>query len=282
MLGQSVNDQLFSKATGRRTIKFWQYGGASAYFYLILKNVIVPRPQKPAMCVIFFRDVFLTRPNYRVTGRFGYNIDDMSNEHEPLVDRLAYLQGMDPVTYGLSRYCPLYQQKEVLKPKTEQFIKDKSVALFLGLKQGQADEAINRVFANENLDQHLFTLQQQQAEAIDKKSSYDFPSQVEKSFLPHIIKIAKQNGIELVFIRYKKREHLDPENQPDELKKYIQDLADYLAQNNAAFIDFTSDKRVTEQFYADGDHMTQKGMAQFTLLFAEEMKPLIEKSRRHR
>ena len=69
MLGNGVSDKGFQALTGKRTVKFWTGGGASAWWYLSIKNVICQAKTKPETVMIFFRDQYLTDPDFRVDGR---------------------------------------------------------------------------------------------------------------------------------------------------------------------------------------------------------------------
>ena len=254
----------------------WSLGAQSAWWYLALKNVIAETPIKPKVVAMFFRDTDLTEPSYRVTDKFRFNIDDMAGTYEPVLDKLAYLNNLNAPRYILFKYCPVYRAREDIKQKFETSVKDSFVADLSGLKTGQVDNAIERVFADENMNQDLLTQYQISTEAVKEKASFNFSQQLEKSFLPHIIQQAEDNSIKLVFVRFKKRRDLHPGQEPAELVRYIKELNEYLTSRGITLIDFSHDPRVNPEFYAEGDHLTLSGSHRFTEILVQSMKPIIE------
>jgi len=276
MLGHGVDERLFSQLSGTRTMSVWSLGGQSAWWYLVLKNVITEAPVKPKVVAVFFRDTDLTEPSYRVADKFRFNIDDMAGAHEPLLDRLAYLNNLNIPQYTLFKYCPAYRSREDTKRKLEMFVKDVFVSDLLGLKTGQVDETIERVFADEKMNQELLTQYQLSTEAKKEKAIFNFSQQLEKSFLPYIIRQAKDNSIKLIFVRFKKRRDIHPGQEPAELVQYIKELNEYLAGRGVTLLDFTHDPRINIEFYAEGDHLSLSGSRLFTEILVQSMKPVIE------
>jgi len=58
IMDEGVDEKAFSKLTATQTIKIWDGGSASAWWYLALKNVIVEANHKPQIVLLFFRDHF--------------------------------------------------------------------------------------------------------------------------------------------------------------------------------------------------------------------------------
>ncbi len=276
MLGHGVDERLFSQLSGTMTMSVWNLGAQSAWWYLVLKNVIAEVPVKPKIVAVFFRDTALTEPSYRVTDKFRFNIDDMAGAHEPLVDRLAYLNNLNIPQYTLFKYCPAYRAREDTKRKLEMIVKDSFVSDLLDLKTGQVDKAIERVFADEKMNQELLTQYQLSTEAKKERTIFNFSQQLEKSFLGHIIRQAEDNSIKLVFVRFKKRRDIYPDQEPAELVRYIKELNEYLAGRGVTLLDFTHDPRINVEFYAEGDHLSLSGSRLFTEILVQSMKPIIE------
>ncbi|MCP4709018.1 MAG: hypothetical protein GY869_10360 [Planctomycetes bacterium] len=109
ILDEAVNELYLSNLLQAQTQKFTWGGSATATWYLFLKNIIIPAQHKPKTVAFFFRDHFLTDPTFRTTGEYKETVDEFAGPHEPLLDRLAYLDNMNPLFYHLYRYWPLYQ-----------------------------------------------------------------------------------------------------------------------------------------------------------------------------
>ena len=280
-LREGVEPDQFSQLIGMKTINLVQDGSASAWWYLALKNVVLKTSHKPEIVGILFRDHYLTDPSFRVDGTYKWNIEQMAEREEPLLDRLAYLGRMDTLTYFLLRYCPLFQKRDRVRAWLDTTIKDKLVSSTMKLKPGFADRAIERVFADENMDKNQLTVRQLKAASLQNNTSYDFKQEVEQSFLPYMIKLAKDNDINLVFIRLKRRRDTEQGKEPKKLKKYIQDLNGYLSENDLPFLDFTHDERIKIEHFDVGDHLAHfrrsNGREVFTQILAEGMRPVIRK-----
>ncbi len=277
IMDEGVDEKEFSRLTAVQTIKVWSGGASSAWWYLALKNVILKAYYKPQIVMLFFRDHFLTDPAYRVTGKYKQIIGAVAEQDEPLLDRLAYLGQMNAVAYFLFRYCPLYRQSDNIKNQLETTVKDKVVSSLCGLEQGMPDRAIERLFDEKNLNSDLLTVRQLAAESTGSNKLYNFPQELDRSFLPHMLKMAKQNNIQLVFVRMKRRRDVKPSSQPKALQKYIKNLEDYLDENRVVFIDFTNDKRIRIEHYGSGDHLSRSGGRQlFTKILTEKMLPIIQ------
>ncbi len=98
------------------------------------------------------------------------------------------------------------------------------------------------------------------------------PASVDRSLLPEIIRLARSG------------EHSDsrssacsggrladgPPPQSAALKKYADDLKDYLIAHGAYFYDDWGDPDEPLSLYADGDHLTADGRIRYTERFAEK------------
>ncbi|MFH1614988.1 MAG: hypothetical protein ABIG61_07880 [Planctomycetota bacterium] len=272
----AVDERVVSNLTGIKTIKFIRHGSASAWWYLAIKNVVLKSSARPDIVVIFFRDHFLTDPTFRVDGRYKYLIDEIAEKDEPLLDRLAYLGNMSTVEYTLLRYCPLYQKREKVKSAVDSAIKNQLVASMAGIRPGLADLAIQKVFADDNMNRNLLTIRQLAAESAGDQKPFDFDRQVNRSFLPQIISMCKQNNIRLVLLRMKRRRDAEAEKLPQGLAEYGEKLAKYLADNNVDFIDHTCDPRISLEYFGAGDHLTKdRGRELFTGILAQTIKQII-------
>ena len=277
ILDEAVDDRLFSNLVQTQTLKFTWGGSGSAIWYLFLKNIIITARHKPKTVAIFFRDQFLTEPSFRVTGDYKKTVDKYAGPHEPLLDRLAYLDRMNPLFYHLYRYWPLYQQKDQIKQKIQNTVRHQTAGLLLSLQPDQIDTAFDDIFDQENMNQQLLTQRQLQAEAVRDLEQFDFPQQINKSFLPSMIEMAQKNNIQLIFVRMKMRRDAENQPPPPTLPQYLNDLQAYLQNHNVTFIDFTDDSRITLNLYAVGDHLHNKsGTPIFTRLLADSFKPLLK------
>jgi hypothetical protein len=134
--------------------------------------------------------------------------------------------------------------------------------------------------------EHLITEAQDVAEARRNPAAYDFGQRVEESFLPHIIRIARENGVRLAFVRMKTRRDaarqegresaLGPHPRPDLLAQYIGGLRDYLDSHGVPMLDFTDHPHLKLHHFREHDHFSDEGQRLFTRLLAEHLKPHLQ------
>ena len=66
-------------------------GSSSALWYLIIKNNIAAANFKPDYLVIFFRELMLTTPEYRVDGNYFTTIDEFASPEDEQLIQFSYL-----------------------------------------------------------------------------------------------------------------------------------------------------------------------------------------------
>jgi hypothetical protein len=277
ILATSVDPAQLEQLTGESTYSMGIPGSASAGWYLAMKNIIVKSTHKPKYVVIVFRDTILTAPGYRVNGKYFTLVDMLANNDDTLVIQKAFIQQMSPVEQWADRYLPLYGSRLRLRETVDYYIRY-SLPNLVGCNQGCNDDANIAVFRDLNLDTNLLT------EAIATAESYlytpdqlNFSAQLDKSFLPDIVELAKENNIQLILVRTK---HLDDPSEASEsaaLKGYIQALKTYAEQNSIAVLDFSHDERLTKDLYVDSHHLTPAGSTVFTQMLADALIPILKK-----
>lgn len=271
MVGNGINVEYFNDLTKTPTYILYLGGSESAWWYLAFKNIICKSKIQIPTVAFFFRDNELTDPTYRVTGAFKPRIDMLCDSNEEVLDHLAYFNNLTNFDFMLSSNWPLYQKKDSVKSKIDIFIKEKTAKYFFNRSGKDIDDAIKTVFADTNMNKELFTKYQFKIDQ-NASSEFDFKKNLNTSFLPQIISLAKRNNIKLLFVRVKKRRDLIPYSQPTELLNYMSALSEYLEKQNITFIDFTNDRRIAEKDYTDGDHLDNRNSPMtFTKLLADTL-----------
>jgi hypothetical protein len=273
----SVVPHQLEQLTGESTYSLGIPGSASAVWYLAMKNIIATSPHKPRYVIIVFRDTILTAPGYRVNGKYFTFLDMLANTDDTLVIQKAFIQQMGPVEKWADRYLPLYGSRLRLRETVDYYIRY-TLTNLIGCNPGCNDDANVAVFQDLNLDSNLLV------EAIATAESYlytpeqlDFAAQLDKSFLPDIVGIAKENNIQLILVRTK---HLDTPTEASEsapLKNYIQALKAYAEQNGVIVLDFAHDERLTSNLFVDSHHLSEAGSVVFTKMLAEALMPILKK-----
>jgi hypothetical protein len=139
---------------------------------------------------------------------------------------------------------------------------------------GQAQLAIEDVFGDQNMKFEVVNARQLAADDARHAASFDFPAIVEDSFLPSMIQLCQDAGVELILVRLKRRAMAEGGRERAELAPYLADLQAYLDRAGVTLIDFSYDPRITIEHFAIGDHLDrERGAPVFTRLLAERLAP---------
>lgn len=253
-------------------------GSASAVWYLVIKNDVVPASgPRPDLLVLIARDTILTRPGYRVYGSYFSQIDEYATSDEPELIQRAYINLMNPLDNLAEGYFPIYGSRWRVRETLDYYLRYTMTSLLLDCGRGCTSEAMSHVFEAANMEQNIL------GDAVDAAETYlytaeafNFADQVDRSFLPEIIRLCKENGIQLVVVRTKTLRYSQT-SEPAALKRYIEDLSAYLKANDVALLDFSHDPRIKEEYFIDPLHLNPAGRDIFTQMLAEALTPLLKK-----
>lgn len=273
MLGTRIDPGRLAELSAVETLVLEQEGSASAGWFLFLKNSLATSGVTPKHVIIFFRDRYLTDPEFRTSGQYLENIQLAMRGHEPLLNQL--LDGRDTTRFGwLAEYFErLYPSQELLDASAD-YLVNRAGKLTRNLVPGDfdfADEA-DRTFDVRGLRPDTPT-----EIASEDLIRGDFDPSPTASFLPHIIDLAAANGWGLTFYRVKRRPQSGNVriDSPD-LAAYINDLRDYIESRGANLVDVIDDESIGIEYYSDGDHVAESMRTRYTERFFERNRSLFE------
>ncbi|MCI5145657.1 MAG: hypothetical protein D3923_09020 [Candidatus Electrothrix sp. AR3] len=275
MLGEAVEQNMLSAMLSKPAAAVWTGGAGSAWWYLVIKNIIPRMKKKPSVIGVFFRDNFLTLPKHRVNGNHKNFIDDFSTEHEELLDRLAYLDQLNIVTLFMQKYLPIFNKKNLYKKKFDRALKNTVAHMYHFDNTKKVNQSIADVFANQNMNDAFL----HERQLADDKKHYEYKGQMQflpkKTFLEPIIRLCHDRGISLVLIRVKRRRDLQAGQQPLKLLTYMAALKKYFKKNGVYLIDYTENQSIKLQHFGRGDHLNrQSGRQLFTSMLAADLKKM--------
>jgi hypothetical protein len=277
MLGPAVDEEIVTAQLKKKTLLVSLPGTASTIWYLIIKNNIVLAEHKPAYLVVFFRESMMTVPGYRVTGRYFEQIDEFASPDDTLLIERAYLSQMTPLEKFMEAYVPLYGSRWTIRRSIDYYLRYTLGRIFLQCDKACMDYSMEDVFGAGNLDVTFLS------DAIGAADDYlysqdvlDFNEQIEKSFLPEIIRLCRENGIQLILIRMPTQRFYEPGSQPSGLSSYIQGLSTYLDENNVPFYDFDQKKEMPWEYFSDTLHLNDQGKLLFTQELIEALRPIVQ------
>ncbi len=273
MLGTRLLPTAMAKLTGNKVSHYLaREGTMTPYWYLALKNYICAAEHKPGKVFIFFRDITLTRALLRIGGRFKKKIDRVSHPEEPVFQ--SVVSRATPWLSHLMRWLRLIYPALKQSNHNRELVSDAAWNL-AGLKKLARNKnfkkRVNQRFRWKHIRHDLVA--ERNTSAFSKKS-LDFPSVLETSFLPHMIRLARENGIRLVFVRVQKRPLVEGKlpPQPEGLPGYIRQLRGYVEENGMGFYDFNGHPGLTKSIYSEGDHIAPKYRRKYTRLFYRYLK----------
>lgn len=265
-----VDPDLLAERTGKKVLSIDVPGSASAYWYLVVKNNIVLARHHPQAVIIVFRETMLTAPGYRVQGGYLVRMDEYAASQEPILLERAYLDQMGIVEKWAQGYIPLYGARGHVRKEVESWIRYTIPGRLFDCDQDCVEGHISKVFTTQNLEPG------QLRDAVASAEQYlytpartDFAGQVDRSFLPEIIRLTREQGIQLVVIRMKSETKGKGNSDPAGIRQYISDLTEYLEANGVIFLDYGRDPRFTHEYFKDPIHLNSKGELLFTQVIAD-------------
>ena len=272
----NVDPDLMTQRLGRRVSAFSEGGAGSALLHLILKNNIVKAAHKPEVLVLVFRDTVLTAPGFRVNGRFFDVLEEYGGAGDDFTLQLAFQDQMSPMERMAEAYFPPFWGRWDLRALLVTRFIDLPVRLLKGCAQDCKEEAMNDVFGNQNFEADQLDETINSAENfLYSEGHLDFESRIHRSFLPEIIRLCKENELELILVRTRTMRFSRSNPEPAALQQYIRELYAYAQAHDVPVIDFAYDERLQAEHYKDVLHLNYQGMQIYTEMLAEALKPML-------
>jgi len=272
----NVDKNLMAEGSGKRVSVISEHGAGSALLYLILKNNIANADSKPDAMIILFRDTFLTSSAFRVHGNFLAIMDEFAGADDDLVLQLAIRDRMNPLEKLAEAYFPPYWARSNLQTILISKILYLPTRTFLGCNLECSDEAMNNVFGNQNFDPDQFNRAINLAENfLFTDENLDFESQINRSFLPEIIRLCKEKDIKLILIRRKTLRFSREVPEPTGLTEYMDKLSAYARHHNIPLIDLAHSDRLPPSLFTDINHLNSEGKKVFTEMLVEAIRPIL-------
>ncbi len=281
LLGNSVINsgmdlQLFEQLVGLRSLKFSFPGTASAYWYLLMKSNITTANPPPRYLLVFFLDNLLTAPELGVNGlAYQALIDEVAGESETILLQKAYWSQIHPFERWLDSRLPLFGERETLKEKIDNRLKYTLPFQVQHCDKICLDDALDKTFTQLNMIQDNFAQPDEKADPWSG-NDWDFNALVEDSFLPDMISLAREKGIQLVFVREKNARVMTLTDESVDMRLYFQQMKDYLSAREVLYLDYAHEPSLTLDMFRDRMHLSEVGKQVFTRLVAEGFTSLIK------
>lgn len=250
-------------------------GAGSALLYLVLKNNIVTAESQPDVLILLFRDTVLTSPGFRVHGSFFEVMDEYAGADDDFALELAIRARMSPLQKLAEAYLPPYWGRWDLRALIVSRVINFPERVLFSCSQECYEEAMQSVFGNQNFETDQLNETINSAENfLYTGQNLDFKSQIERSFLPEIIRLCKENNIKLVLVRTKILRFSIENPEPSALTEYMNNLSAYAESQEVLLIDFAHDDRLEAALFKDVHHLNQDGRTIFTEMLIEEVRSI--------
>ena len=135
---------------------------------------------------------------------------------------------------------------------------------------------MDRAFGSQNFDPDQFNRAINLAENyLYTDENLDFDRQIERSFLPEIIRLCREKDIKLILVRTKTLRFSREAPEPATLAEYMNDLSAYAQRNEVPLIDLAHSDRLPRNLFIDINHLNAEGRKIFTEMLVEAIRPML-------
>lgn len=272
MAGTRVDPGHLTSLVRRPVAPILQAGSGPAYWYLVLKNWVIASGVRPRAVFIFFRDTNLTNVMFRLDDRYRWMIDRVAGEREDELNAAIAAVTAGPWHRAQSAIDRVYGA-EAARAWMEP-----GVAAGIGRVVVPGRRRRTAFIADMNARfglEHLAPIDAADLQAAEDREA-DFGGYVDRSVLPLMLRDARAAGLTLCFVRVQRRPAGGrPPYQSAALRRYVDDLRQYIEAHGALWRDDTGDPDLTIDMYEDGDHVDRSARTRYTGIFFDRLRSVL-------
>ncbi len=260
---------------GAGVMALTEHGMASAGYWLVFKNYVIESGIRPKVVIIFFRDFDLSWPLYRTTGIYREKLEPFMRKEEPV---LEYVWEQSPKNWKDRIGEKLEDIYPIQRRKTEAEDMIREVALDWTDHPWKKDSKllgeVNDTFQLRELREDVPT----ELATTEEFSLEKFDPSPQRSFMPHIVEEARKHNITVCFYRVKRRPPRDADFRKESraLTRYMPTLKAWVEEQGMLFYDASRDPAEHLGMYADGDHLDEKYMREWTEIFHKQLQDILK------
>jgi len=267
MAGSRIDPAILNRQTGQLTAPLLYAGSGPSWWYLALKNWVIPSGIRPRAVVVFFRDTNLTTVLFRIDATWA--LDTAARAREDDLNTVVARRRGSPF-YRLRDGVDRLYQAEQARRWIEPWVTEWPARVLIPYRRPRAAflERLNERFGLA----HLRPMDAADMQATEDREA-DFDAFVDSSCLPLMLRDARRAGLTLVLVRVQRRP-VDgrPPYQSPALRRYVGRLKAYIETQGGVFMDDTGDPAQTLDMYEDGDHLSREGRRRYTEGFASRLR----------
>jgi hypothetical protein len=272
VLEQSVDGEALSKSLNTPSYPIAVPGSTAPFWYLILKNIILEADPRPETVILLYRDTILTLPDFHTKGGYVNELDQFATAHEPVLVERAYLNFMNPLEKWAEAWFPPFGSRWSVRQAVDARIRYTLPAALLNCDTTCMNNGMELVFGELNMDPNFLSDALAAADTyLYSREALNFDRQVGESFLPDLIQMTRDHGVQLILVQMRILRFSVPGSEPPALHTYNQHLAAYLAANGVIYLDYSHETSLGRDYFSDPLHMNDAGKAVFTEMFGEDL-----------
>jgi hypothetical protein len=267
MAGSRIDPALLTRLTGGQTAPLLYAGSGPAWWYLALKNWVIPSGIKPRAVIVFFRDTNMTNVMFRIDAT--WSLDTAALDREDDLNAVVARRRGTMFYRVRDRIDRLYQASEARR-WIEPAVNDWPARVMFPYRRQRTAflDPLNERFGLA----HLRPMDAADMQATEDREA-DFDRFVEDSALPLMLRDAREAGLTLLLVRVQRRpQNGRPPEQSPALRRYVTKLHRYIESHGGVFMDDTGDPAQTLDLYEDGDHLSRDGRRRYTEAFAVRLR----------
>ncbi|HXG57235.1 MAG TPA: hypothetical protein VNJ03_17785 [Vicinamibacterales bacterium] len=273
MAGTRIDPAVLAELSGKRVYTLLQAASGPAFWYLAIKNWIIPSGAAPKYVFVFFRDTNLTDVMFRLDETYRAHLDRAAHDSEGELDALVGARRgaiRSRATSAVEAAYGANRTRNWMVPA----VGDRVARI---IEPGRRRRQAFVVEMNVRLDyRHMRPVVAADIDAVADRDA-DFDRFIDRSVLPLMIRDAQQAGITLFFVRVQRRpDGGRPPRQSEALARYVARLREYVQAAGALWRDDTGDAAMTIDLYGDGDHLARDARPRYTGLFWNRVRPLLQ------
>jgi hypothetical protein len=232
---------------------------------------------KPKTLVMFFTDTLLTNPSDRVTGKYFPIIDEYASPNDELLINLSYRNQLSDFENALNTWLPLHGDREMISDSIKNAVEYTLSTTLLDCPFSCMEADTEEVFDYGNLLPELYgKTTDTTINSLYSWEQLNINARVSRSYLPEMIRLCRENSIQLIMVRMGTRQFLSQADEPLWVRVYYRSLESYLTENGVGYLDLAHDPHIRPELYFGFVHLTEAGRQVFTQVLVEKLEPLLK------
>lgn len=285
MFQTGIDMDLLGRELGSEVAFDYHNGHYSSLWYLISDLAVPQFDVEPDLVVWGFRPFYAADPAFRQNRPTD---NDLFEPGDLLYQRLTTVDDPPAQTFGartaeeLSDRSALLAARDDIQERVSTYVADLGVDVLAAVRPGETEGFREEYAAGELTIADEFLREVtggdvQRTEELVVDGVGDFVRGPQTGFgdgfIPETARRFDDEGLEQLVIIWRPVAAADGSEIPDQ-EEYVRDAIEWFEAQGIPYLDLFSDERISESFYASGDHYNQEGRLLITSIVADRVRAL--------